>query len=53
MSGTTSALNKLSLLVWESYEAIVIACKNARDFLINDPDRIASIGTRAWACVST
>ena len=40
--------NKLSLLVWDSYEAIVAACKNAWDFLINDPDRIASIGTRAW-----
>lgn len=45
--------NKLSLLVWDSYEAIVTACKNAWDFLINDPDRIASIGTRAWAYVST
>jgi hypothetical protein len=40
-------------LVWDSYEAIVAACKNAWDFLINDPDRIASIGTRAWAYVST
>ncbi len=45
--------NKLSLLVWDSYEAIVTACKNAWDFLINDPDRIRSIGTRAWAYVST
>jgi hypothetical protein len=45
--------NKLSLLMWDSYEAIVAACKNAWDFLINDPDRIASIGTRAWAYVST
>jgi transposase len=45
--------NKLSLLVWDSYEAIVAACKNAWDFLINDPDRISSIGTRAWAYVST
>jgi hypothetical protein len=42
-------VNKLSLLVWGSYEAIVTACRNARDFLINEPDRIASIGTRAWA----
>jgi putative transposase len=45
--------NKLTLLVWDSYEAIVTACKNAWDFLINDPDRISSIGTRAWAYVST
>jgi hypothetical protein len=45
--------NKLSLLVWDSYEAIVTACKDAWDFLINDPDRIRSIGTRAWAYVST
>jgi hypothetical protein len=45
--------NKLSLLMWDSYEAIVTACKNARDFLITDPDRIRSIGTRAWECVSS
>lgn len=45
--------NKLSLLVWDSYEAIVTACKDAWQFLIRDPDRIRSIGTRAWACVMT
>ena len=45
--------NKLSLLVWHSYEAIVAACKAAWDFLISDPERIRSIGTRAWACVNT
>jgi len=45
--------NKLSRLVWDSYEAIVAACKKAWDFLINDPDRIRSIGTRAWAYVRT
>jgi hypothetical protein len=28
--------NKLSLLVWDSYEAIVAACKSAWDFLISD-----------------
>ena len=44
--------NKLSLPVWDSYVAIVTACKNAWDFLINDPDCIASIGTRAWGYVS-
>jgi hypothetical protein len=44
--------NKLSRLVWDSYDAIVIACKEAWDFLINDPDRIRSIGHRGWACVN-
>ena len=43
--------NKLCRVVWNSYEEIVQACKEAWDFLINDPDRIASIGTRAWAYV--
>jgi hypothetical protein len=45
--------NKLSMLVWNSYEAIVAACRSAWDFLIDDPDRIRSIGTRVWACVNT
>ena len=45
--------NKLSLLVWNSYNAIVVACKDAWHFLIDDPDRIRSIGTRDWACVKT
>jgi transposase len=44
--------NKLSRLVWDSYEAMVAACKEAWHFLVNDPPRIASIGTRAWACVN-
>ena len=44
--------NKLSRLVWESYDAIVDACKEGWDFLINDPDRIRSIGHRHWACVN-
>ena len=44
--------NKLSRLVWGSYKAIVAACKQAWDFIINDPDRIASIGRRPWACVN-
>ena len=45
--------NKLSMLVWDSYEAIVAACKAAWDFLIGDPDRIRSVGSRDWACVGT
>jgi hypothetical protein len=44
--------NKLCHLVWDSYEAIVQACKQAWDFLITDPDRIRSVGTRDLACVS-
>jgi hypothetical protein len=44
--------NKLSPLVWDSYDAIVAACKEGWDFLINDPHRIRSIGHRDWACVS-
>jgi hypothetical protein len=44
--------NKLCRLVWNSYEEIVQACKEAWDFLINDPDRIASIGIREWAYVN-
>lgn len=43
--------NKLCRLVWDSYDAIVTACKAAWDFLINDPERIRSIGNRDWACV--
>ena len=44
--------NKLCGLVWDSYEAIIDACRNAWNCLINDPDRITSIGHREWACVN-
>ena len=44
--------NKLSALVWEAYGDILDACQNAWHFLINDPDRIRSIGSRHWACVN-
>jgi transposase len=44
--------NKLSHRVWQSYDAIVQACAEAWRFLIGDPDRIRSIATRSWACVS-
>ena len=43
---------KLCNLVWNSYEVIIIASKAAWDFLIQDPDRIRSIGRREWACVN-
>lgn len=44
--------NKLCRLVWDGYDAIVAACKDAWHFLVNDPARISSIGTRDWACVN-
>jgi transposase len=44
--------NKLSRLVWDSYEAIVGACKDAWQFLIEDRERIDSIARRCWAWVN-
>jgi hypothetical protein len=44
--------NKLCARVWNSYDAIIEACSQAWDFLIKDPDRIRSIGTRSWAYVN-
>jgi hypothetical protein len=44
--------NKLSRLVWDSYDAIVAACRDGWNFLMNDPDRISSIGHREWAYVN-
>jgi putative transposase len=44
--------NKLCRLVWNSFEDIIDACKQAWDFLINDPERIKTIGYRQWATVS-
>jgi len=41
--------NKLCARVWDSYETIVDACKKGWDFLINDQNRIRSIGARDWA----
>jgi hypothetical protein len=43
--------NQLSARVWNTYDAIVEACVDAWHFLIRDPARIQSIGTRNWACV--
>ena len=45
--------NALSHQVWDTYEAIVDACCNAWNALIATPNVITSIGTRAWAQVST
>jgi len=44
--------SKLCNLVWNSYRAIVNGCKKAWQFLIDDHNRINSIGTREWACAS-
>jgi len=44
--------NKLCTLIWDSYEAIIDACSNAWNFLINDPGRITAIGRRERACVN-
>lgn len=44
--------NQLSLSVWDSYEAILEACRNAWNALMNNPDRIRSITRRDWASVS-
>ena len=44
--------NKLCATVWDTYDDIVEACKTAWNWFIADPDRIISIGSREWACVS-
>jgi putative transposase len=41
--------NWLSHLVWDSYEAIVQACRHAWNKLMAAPDCIASLTQRAWA----
>jgi hypothetical protein len=44
--------NILCSRVWDTYDDIVEACSTAWCFLIDDPQRIRSIGSRTWACVS-
>jgi hypothetical protein len=44
--------NKLSRLVWDTHDAIIIAWEKARNFFINDPDRIGSIGYRERVSVN-
>lgn len=44
--------NKLCAHVWDTYDDILEACKIAWNWLVDDPDRIRSIGTRLWACVN-
>ena len=44
--------NKLSTGVWDSYDEIPEACATAWNWLMDDPGRIRSIGTRARATVN-
>jgi hypothetical protein len=44
--------NKLSNRVFDSYDAIVDACCDAWNWLIAQPDRITSIGSRPWTQVN-
>ena len=44
--------NKLSKRVWNSYQEIVAACKDAWLFLLGDPKRIDTIAHRAWSWVN-
>ena len=44
--------NKLCARVWDSYDAILHACAEAWNWLVSDPDRIRSLGTRDWATVN-
>ncbi|SFK31949.1 transposase, partial [Falsiroseomonas stagni] len=44
--------NQLSNRVYETYDAIVDACCDAWNALINDPSRITSIATRDYAQVN-
>ncbi len=44
--------NKLAITVFNDYDDIVDKTCAAWNFFANDPDRIASITTRAWATVN-
>jgi len=44
--------NKLSARIWDSYDEILAACAEAWNWLIDDPNRIRSIGIRDWATVN-
>jgi transposase len=44
--------NKLSARVWDSYDEILDACRNAWLFLVTDLERIDSIARRSWATVN-
>jgi len=44
--------NKLSNRVFDTYDAIVDACCEAWNWLTAQPERITTIASREWACVS-
>ena len=44
--------NKLSARVWDTYDAILQACRDAWNWLIAEPERIRSIAMREWATVN-
>lgn len=44
--------NKLCARVWDDYDAILEACRNAWNWFVHDPQRIRSIGARDWATVN-
>lgn len=44
--------NQLANLVWDTYDDIVAACAKGWRFLVEDPERIRTIGYRSWASVS-
>jgi hypothetical protein len=44
--------DKLSAGLWDTYEEIIQACAEAWNWLIDDPDRIRSLGARDWATVN-
>lgn len=45
--------NYLSARVWNTYDEILTACRNAWNALMANPQQIMSIGDRQWACVGT
>lgn len=44
--------NKLANTVDETYDEIVAARCDARNFFANDPERVATVTTRSWAAVN-
>ena len=44
--------NALGNRVFDTYEEIVDACCTAWTWFTTQPERVTSIGTRTWACVS-
>jgi len=44
--------NALSNRVYDTYDDIVDACCAAWNWFTAQPERVTSVGTRTWACVS-